>query len=182
ILNGDMRISIRLMGMIFGLMAVASAGRTMLRAARHADRAAPWALVFGVVLALVGYVGWTLARLLQAWISRRRESLADASAVQFTRNPEGLKEALVRVAAMGEYRRYASNGMDQVAHMLFAHGARSLFATHPPLIERLQALDASINPDRLESLKRQEIGRASCREREGKTEVAVSWKRGRESG
>src|SRR5690606_30353303 len=65
--------------------------------------------------------------------------------------------ALVRVAAMGEYRRYASNGMDQVAHMLFAHGAHSLFATHPPLIERLQALDASINPDRLESLKRQAI-------------------------
>src|SRR5690606_10469762 len=121
ILNGDMRISIRLMGMIFGLMAVAGAGRTMLRAARHMDRAGAWALAFGVVLAVVGSVGWVFARLLQAWISRRRESLADASAVQFTRNPDGLKEALVRVAAMGEHRHYASGGMEQIAHMLFAH-------------------------------------------------------------
>lgn len=157
ILNGDMRISIRLMGMIFGLMAVAGAGRTMLRAARHMDRAGVWAAVFGAVLALVGYVGWVFARLLQAWISRRRESLADASAVQFTRNPDGLKEALVRVAAMGERRSYASSGMEQIAHMLFAHGARSMFATHPPLLQRLQALDPSINADRLESLKRQAV-------------------------
>ena len=157
ILNGDMRISIRLMGMIFGLMAVASAGRTMLRAARHMDRAGGWALAFGAVLAAVGYLGWMFARLLQAWISRRRESLADASAVQFTRNPEGLKEALVRVAAMGEHRHYATGGMDQIAHMLFSHGARSMFATHPPLLQRLQALDRSINADRLESLKRQAV-------------------------
>jgi Zn-dependent protease with chaperone function len=155
ILNGDMRISIRLMGMIFGLMAVAAAGRTMLRAAHHADRAALPAYFIGVVLALVGYIGWLLARLLQAWISRRRETLADASAVQFTRNPEGLKGALVRIAAMGERHRFADAGMEQVTHMLFAHGARSLFATHPPMLERLQALDPSINADRLESLKRQ---------------------------
>ncbi len=157
ILNGDMRISIRLMGMIFGLMAVGAAGRTMLRAARHADRAAVWAAVIGALLAVVGYAGWLFARLLQAWISRRRESLADASAVQFTRNPDGLKQALVRIAAMGDHRRFASGAMDQVAHMLFDHGARSLFATHPPLLERLRNLDPSINPGRLESLKRQAL-------------------------
>jgi Zn-dependent protease with chaperone function/uncharacterized tellurite resistance protein B-like protein len=155
ILNGDMRISIRLMGMIFGLMAVATTGRTLLRLARHADRAGAFAAVIGAVLAVVGYIGWLLARVLQAWISRRRESLADASAVQFTRNPEGLTQALVRVAAMGESRRYANSGMEQMTHMLFAHGARSLFATHPPLLQRLQALDGSINAERLESLKRQ---------------------------
>jgi hypothetical protein len=143
--------------MIFGLMAVAQAGRTLLRASRHADRAAAPAAVIGLVLAVVGWAGWMLARLLQAWISRRRDSLADASAIQFTRNPEGLKEALVRVAAMGESRRYANAGMAQVAHMLFAHGARSVFATHPPLLERLRALDASINAERLESLKRQAV-------------------------
>jgi Zn-dependent protease with chaperone function/uncharacterized tellurite resistance protein B-like protein len=157
ILNGDMRISLRLLGMNHGLMAVAAAGRTMLRAARHADRAAVWLVVIGVALAVVGHIGWMFARLLQAWISRRRESLADASAVQFTRNPEGLKQALVRVAAMGEYRRFAGSGMEQVAHMLFVHGTHSLFATHPPLIERLRAIDPSINRDRLESLKRQAV-------------------------
>jgi Zn-dependent protease with chaperone function/uncharacterized tellurite resistance protein B-like protein len=157
ILNGDMRLSIRLLGLNHGLMAVASAGRTMLRAARHANRAAGALVLFGAVLTVVGYIGWLLGRLLQAWISRRRESLADASAVQFTRNPEGLKQALVRIAAMGERRRFANAAMEQVAHMLFAHGARSLFATHPPLLERLQALDPSINTDRLESLKRQAV-------------------------
>jgi Zn-dependent protease with chaperone function len=163
ILNGDMRISIRLLGMIFGLMAVAALGRGMLRTvrlaarSRDAGRAGAFILVIGAALAVIGYVGWVMARLLQAWISRRRESLADASAVQFTRNPEGLKEALVRVAAMGEARRYANGGMEQVAHMLFAHGARSLFATHPPMLERIQALDRSINAERLESLKRQAL-------------------------
>jgi Zn-dependent protease with chaperone function len=163
ILNGDMRISIRLMGMIFGLMAVTAVGRTMLRAVRFAGRgrdsgrAAAFILVIGAALALIGYVGWVMARIMQAWISRRRESLADASAVQFTRNPDGLKQALVRVAAMGESRRYTSSGMEQVAHMLFAHHARSLFATHPPMLERLQALDASVNAERLESMKRQAI-------------------------
>jgi Zn-dependent protease with chaperone function len=157
ILNGDMRLSIRLIGLNFGLMAVAAVGRTMLREAAHARRAGAWLAVLGAVMAVVGYIGWVMARLLQAWISRRRESLADASAVQFTRNPEALKQALVRVAAMGEYRRYATSGMEQVAHMLFTHGARSLFATHPPLLERLQALDPSINKDRLESLKRQAV-------------------------
>jgi Zn-dependent protease with chaperone function len=161
VLNGDMRISIRLMGMIFGLMAVAGVGRTMLRLARHgggsrdSGRAVAFVVILGIIMTVIGYVGWLLARLLQAWISRRRESLADASAVQFTRNPEGLMQALVRVAAMGERSRYANSGMEQVAHMLFAHGARSLFATHPPMIERLQALDPAINADRLESLKRQ---------------------------
>jgi Zn-dependent protease with chaperone function len=96
ILNGDMRISIRLMGMIFGLMAVAQAGRTLLRAARHADRAAAPAAAIGLALAVVGWAGWMLARLLQAWISRRRESLADASAIQFTRVAHSAPKALAR--------------------------------------------------------------------------------------
>jgi Zn-dependent protease with chaperone function len=161
VLNGDMRISIRLMGMIFGLMAVTAVGRTMLRFARHtggrrdSGRAVAVVLLIGAALAIIGYLGWLMARVLQAWLSRRRESLADASAVQFTRNPEGLTQALVRVAAMGEARHYASAGLDQMAHMLFSHGARSLFATHPPMLERLQALEPSMTQERLESLKRQ---------------------------
>ncbi|MGC4028776.1 MAG: M48 family metalloprotease [Steroidobacteraceae bacterium] len=154
ILNGDMRLSIRLMGLIFGLMAVALAGRTLLRLARHADRGAVPAFVVGALVAIVGQIGWWGGRLLQAWISRKREGLADASAVQFTRNPEGLKEALIRVAAMGENRRFASSSMEQVAHMLFTQGGRRLLATHPPLLERLQALDPHINAEELAARKR----------------------------
>ncbi len=154
ILNGDMRLSIRLMGLIFGLMAVALSGRTLLRLARHADRAAVPAFVLGALVATVGQIGWWGGRLLQAWISRKREGLADASAVQFTRNPEGLKEALIRVAAMGENRRFASSSMEQVAHMLFAQGGRRMLATHPPLLARLRALDPHINEAELAARKR----------------------------
>lgn len=155
ILNGDMRLSMRLIGLTFGLMAVSLAGRTLLRLARHGERAAIPALVLGATVATVGQLGWWGGRVLQAWISRKRESLADASAVQFTRDAQGLQEALIRVAAMGENRRVRSPHLQQVAHMLFAHGGRSLLATHPSLLARLRALDPYLNRAALEARKRQ---------------------------
>lgn len=154
ILNGDIRISIRLVGMVFGLMAVSIAGRTLLRLARHADRAAVPLFIIGLAIALIGLAGFWGGRILQAWISRKRECLADASAVQFTRNPEGLRDALVRAVALGAPRRSAAPAMEQVAHMLFVSGSPRLLATHPPLLERLQALDPHINAAQMESMIR----------------------------
>lgn len=154
ILNGDMRLSIRLMGLVFGLMVVALAGRTLLRLARHAQRGALPAFVLGAVVAVIGQIGFWGGRILQAWISRQREHLADASAVQFTRNPDGLIGALVSAAAMGTGRRFASTSMEQVAHMLFVSGGLRLLATHPPMLSRLQALDSQINQARFESMIR----------------------------
>jgi Zn-dependent protease with chaperone function len=154
ILNGDMRLSIRLMGLVFGLMAVALAGRLLLRLASQSEKGSMPAFALGAVIAVIGQVGLWSGRLLQAWISRQRECLADASAVQFTRNPDGLKEALLRVAAMGVNRRFASTGMEQVAHMLFAQGGRRWLATHPPLLERLQELDPHITAPQMESMIR----------------------------
>jgi len=154
ILNGDMRLSIRLMGLVFGLMAVAIAGRALFRLARHAERGAVPGLILGLGIAIIGQIGLWSGRLLQAWISRKREHLADASAVQFTRNDEGLKQALVRAGAMGVNRRFASANMEQVAHMLFVPGGGRLLATHPPLLERLRLLDPSINKAQLDSMIR----------------------------
>jgi Zn-dependent protease with chaperone function len=154
ILNGDMRLSIRLMGLVFGLMVVALAGRTLLRLARHSERGAVPAFVLGAGIAIIGQIGFWGGRILQAWISRQREHLADASAVQFTRNPEGLIGALVSAAAIGARRRFGSPAMEQVAHMLFVSGGLRVLATHPPLLARLQALDPQINQARFDSMTR----------------------------
>ena len=92
---------------------------------------------------VLGYLGVFFGRLIQAAIARRREVLADSSAVQFTREPQGLKGALVKIGGFDEGSRLQEVGAEEVAHMLFAAGMRRLFATHPPLIERIRALDPS---------------------------------------
>jgi Zn-dependent protease with chaperone function len=160
ILNGDMRLSIRLMSMVFGLMAVALAGRLLLRLAAHSgggsrrDKNVAPLLLLGAGIAVIGQIGFWAGRILQAWISRKRESLADASAVQFTRNPLGLRDALVRIAAQGAVPRAASSSMEEIAHMLLVPGTRRMLATHPPLAERVRELDPQVTPARFESMVR----------------------------
>jgi Zn-dependent protease with chaperone function len=160
ILNGDMRLSIRLMGMVFGLMAVATAGRLLLRlagssgASRRERGVLPLA-VMGMAIAVVGQIGFWAGRVLQAWISRKRECLADASAVQFTRNPDGLRDALVRIAAQDGSPDPAGTGKEEVAHLLFAPSSQRMLATHPPLLERVRELDPQVTPERFNSMMRQ---------------------------
>jgi Zn-dependent protease with chaperone function len=154
VLNGDIRISIRLIGLVFGLMAVSIAGRTLIRLASGGDKKAGPILLLGLGIAAIGQIGFWGGRLLQAWISRQRECLADASAVQFTRNPDGLRDALVRAAALSDSRRFSNASMEQVAHMLFVSGSPRLLATHPPLLQRLQALDPHMNQSLLDSMMR----------------------------
>jgi Zn-dependent protease with chaperone function len=146
ILNGDMRISTRLIGLVFGLVIIALIGRTVLRFSRHSgNRKGGVAVVALAALAvmMLGYLGVFLGRLIQAAIARRREVLADSSAVQFTREPQGLKGALVKIGGFDQGSRMQDIGVEQVAHMLFAAGMKRLFATHPPLVERIKALDPS---------------------------------------
>jgi Zn-dependent protease with chaperone function len=154
VLNGDIRISIRLMGLVFGLMAVSLAGRTLMRLASGGDKKAGPILLLGLGITLIGQIGFWGGRLLQAWISRQRECLADASAVQFTRNPDGLRDALVRAAALSTSGRFANASMEQVAHMLFVTGTPRWLATHPPLLQRLQALDSDMTQAQLDSMLR----------------------------
>ena len=149
ILNGDMRLSLRLMGLLFGLLVIALIGRTVLRFGSRSsgNRKGGAALIALAALAVMvlGYIGVFFGRLIQAAVSRQREGLADASAVQFTREPEGLKGALVKIGGYQLGSKLQNVGVDEVAHMLFAPGMARLFATHPPLIERIRSLDPSFD-------------------------------------
>jgi len=153
ILNGDMRLSMRLTGLIFGLMALATAGRMLIRFSAHGRRSGAPVLLVGFGIAAIGQIGFWAGRFLQAWISRQRECLADASAVQFTRNPDALRDALVRAAAVGN-QRFGNAALEEVAHMLFFPGTRHWLATHPPLLDRVRALDPHVNQAELESMMR----------------------------
>jgi len=142
ILNGDMRLNVQLMGWVFGLFVVGLIGRLILnfspRDRRNNNNAI---VVLGLAVMVLGYVGMFCGRLLQAAVSRQRERLADASGVQFTRNPQGLKEALIKIAATPEGSALATPQAEQAAHMFFAEGLHRVFATHPPLLERIRELD-----------------------------------------
>ena len=142
ILNGDMRLNVQLMGWVFGLFVVGIIGRLILNFSPRDRRNNNNAIVaLGLAVLVLGYVGMFFGRLLQAAVSRQRERLADASGVQFTRNPQGLKEALIRIAAMPDGSTLATPQAEQAAHMFFAEGLHRAFATHPPLLERIRELD-----------------------------------------
>lgn len=147
ILNGDMRLNIRLMGWLFGLLVIGIIGRAILRlsSGRSPRRGAGGFMLLAIAMLALGYLGLFLGRLIQAAVCRNRERLADASAVQFTRNPDGLKGALLTIAGIGPSSRLVAADGEQVAHMLFAPGMQRLFATHPSLSERILALDPRFN-------------------------------------
>ena len=153
ILNGDMKINMRLTAWIFGLCVISDLARRFMNKRGGGKGAARVKLIaFGVFVA--GSAGALVGRLLQAAVSRRREHLADASAVQFTRNPQALQGAFVVMAANAAGTRLEHDRAVDVAHMFFASSPTKLqskfnaswFATHPPLEERVQALDARISP------------------------------------
>jgi hypothetical protein len=100
----------------------------------------------------VGYIGVFVGRILQAAVSRHRERLADASAVQFTRDPSGLVGALLKIAGVSAGSKLIAADKEEVAHMLFAPGMTRLFATHPSIAERVRELDPSFRSEQLESL------------------------------
>jgi Zn-dependent protease with chaperone function len=141
ILNGDMRLNVQLMGWVFGLFVVALIGRLILNFSPRSRRGNNGIVALGFAVMVLGYVGLFFGRLLQAAVSRQRERLADASGVQFTRNPQGLKDALVKIAAAPDGSVLATPHAEQAAHMFFAEGLNRFFATHPPLLERIRELD-----------------------------------------
>jgi Zn-dependent protease with chaperone function len=151
VLNGDMRLNVQLMGWLFGLFAIALIGRTLVRFAPRSRKGGGGLVLAAIAVMILGYVGMFCARLLQAAVSRQRERLADASGVQFTRNPDGLKGALLKIAGVQQGSKLGGDA-EQVAHMLFASGVRRLFATHPPLAERIRELDPRFDTKQLPQL------------------------------
>ena len=155
ILNGDMKLNMRLMGWIFGLVMVAMLGRMLLELLRHfrssrdSKGASPLLVVAvaGIALWAVGSVGAFFAKLLQAGVSRQREYLADASAVQFTRNPMGLADALRKIGGFHRNGALQTSKATEARHLFFVKSdLLSLgFATHPPLEQRIKAIDPSWN-------------------------------------
>lgn len=152
IFNGDMRINVRLMGLLFGLLLLAVVGRILLgvRAGGAQRRGGDGRVaLIGLALILVGLIGVFFGRLIQAAISRQREYLADAAAVQFTRNPSGLAGALRKIRDSEEVGgpggRIWNAHAEEANHFFFARGVggvlAGLFATHPPLEERIRRLE-----------------------------------------
>lgn len=155
ILNGDMRLNIRLMGILFGILVIAMIGRvlTSARPRGGANKGVAAAAVIGLALVATGYVGLFFGRLIQASVSRQREFLADASAVQFTREPAGIAGALKKIAALQAGSRLHGD-TQEIAHMLFAAGLpRHWLATHPPLVERIRAIEPAFDPREIERLR-----------------------------
>ena len=146
IFNGDMRINIRMMGVIFGIMVLAIIGRKFLASNRYRmsgsrNNNAGAIVAIGFSLMVVGYLGLFFARWMKSALSRQREYLADASAVQFTRDPNGIAGALKKIAAYN-HSSYLQVDAEEVSHMLFGSGYRSfMFATHPPLTKRIARIE-----------------------------------------
>jgi Zn-dependent protease with chaperone function len=159
IFNGDMRINIRMMGVIFGIMVIAILGRKFLYASRyrisssrHNNGSA--IIAIGLVLTVVGYIGLFFARCMKSALSRQREYLADASAVQFTRDPDGISGALKKIAAYS-HSSYLKSDAEEVSHMLFSSGYRSLmFSTHPPLEQRISRIEKGFDASEIGLLAR----------------------------
>jgi Zn-dependent protease with chaperone function len=147
ILNGDMRLNLRLIGVLYGILIMGLAGRELFRIAAYTSRGRsknnPAAFLFlvGLVFLIIGFVGLFFGNLIKAAVSRQREYLADASAVQFTRNPEGIAGALKRIGAAVFGSKLVSPRAAEASHMYFAEGLSSMFATHPPLAERIRRVD-----------------------------------------
>ncbi|WEN14922.1 M48 family metallopeptidase [Rhodanobacter sp. AS-Z3] len=153
VLNGDMRLNIRLMGLLFGILVLAIVGRRVIwfGGGRDSRRGGGNVALIGLALIVVGYIGYFFARLIQAAVSRSRESLADASAVQFTRQTDGIAGALKKIAVLSEGSRLQVANKQEVAHMLFGEAGKfnALFATHPPLIDRIRALEPGFREEEL---------------------------------
>jgi len=165
ILNGDMRINIRLMGTLFGILLLALIGRRVLihshLAGRSRDKNGAVVLLIAFGLMAVGYVGLFFGRWIKAAVSRQREFLADASAVQFTRDPGGIGGALKKIAVYSD-ASYLNADTEEISHMLFGDGRKMMmFSTHPPINERIGRVDPGFVPEELvrlaEKIQRDEL-------------------------
>ncbi len=130
ILNGDMKLNIRLMGVLFGIMVLGLIGRLIMRGGYHAnivssrrDRGSAAILIVGIGLVILGGIGVFFARLIKASVSRQREFLADASAVQFTRQSAGIAGALKKIGGYSGGSKINATDPEEVSHMLFGSGA-----------------------------------------------------------
>jgi Zn-dependent protease with chaperone function len=151
ITNGDSHLNLRLIGILHGILILAICGRFLLQSfggRRNSKNPAP-IFMLALLLIAIGYIGLFFGRIIQSAVSREREYLADASAVQFTRNPSGLASALRQLAGFGS--RIEHPNAEAASHLFFGASGRiipffsALYATHPPLEKRIARLDKSFD-------------------------------------
>ncbi|MFL1483446.1 M48 family metallopeptidase [Marinobacter sp. LN3S78] len=155
ILNGDMRINVRLIALLAGILAIGQIGFFLLHSSSHRHSFSSGGrnngrgvlLIVGLALAAIGYLGVFCGRLIQAAVSRERERLADASSVQFTRNPEGIGGALYKIGLKSGYLEHTSHASD-MNHMCFGESTKMAFSrllgSHPPVDERIEAIQPGL--------------------------------------
>lgn len=154
ILNGDMRLNVKLAAIVFGILVIGLTGAGILRGVgmggvRVRGRSGGGVvaiLAIGLVLLVVGYIGYFFGRLIQAAVSRQREFLADASAVQFTRNPGGVSGALKKIGGYAIGSHLGTHKAAEIGHFFFAEGFdhvlfNDFLASHPPLDTRIRTID-----------------------------------------
>ena len=147
ILNGDMRFNLRLIGLLHGILLIGLIGYFLMRSSGRSssNRDSGGGIALGLALFVIGYAGLFAGRMIKAGISRQREYLADASAVQFTRNPESIGGALKKIGGAAEHSKMETAEAESISHMFFGdafmRSAHSMFATHPPLQKRIRRVD-----------------------------------------
>ncbi len=157
IFNGDMRLNIRLIGVLNGILVIGiigyfilrSVSRTGYRSRSSKNNSALPFLVLGAGLMAIGYAGTFFGNWIKAAVSRQREFLADSSAVQFTRNPAGISGALRKIGGFSAGSKIEHPQAGEMSHMFFGQAVKpflsSMMATHPPLAERISRIDPNWN-------------------------------------
>jgi Zn-dependent protease with chaperone function len=157
ILNGDMRLNLKLIGVLHGILMIHLIGRAILRhgsrsSRRRKDKEGGGLFAFALAMLVIGGIGWVCGRLIKSAVSRQREFLADASAVQFTRNADGIGNALRKIASHADHSQVHAPSAEEASHLFFGDIASphslwqsfsSAFATHPPLSERIRRITGS---------------------------------------
>jgi len=178
ILNGDMRLNIRLIGILNGILVIGMIGYFLLRASIYTPRRSSRdkgggvmaILAIGAGLAIIGFVGTFFGNLIKAAVSRQREFLADASAVQFTRHPQGIANALKRIGGMVKGASIDHPNAPEASHMFFGQavtsGFNAMFATHPPLLKRIGRIEPDWDGTFLKPRKIREAQRATAADEE----------------
>ncbi len=160
ILNGDMKLNLKLMGVLAGILLIGQLGEFLLSGSRRrhynrhhhssSNKSDAQLIPLGLALMVIGYVGLFFGRLIKAAISRQRELLADASSVQFTRNPEGIASALYAIHHYSGHGLLLNRHAEDMSHMCFGtavkHRLNGMLATHPPIEERVRSIDATLWP------------------------------------
>ncbi|MBN1625196.1 MAG: M48 family metallopeptidase [Deltaproteobacteria bacterium] len=168
ILNGDMRLNIRLMGIIAGILVIAVIGRIIVRGSSsgvprsRGKKGGGGAIILaGLIIMAVGYIGVFFGKLIKSAVSRQREFLADASAVQFTRNPSGIAGALKKIGSYHAGSKIRNLHAEEASHLFFGNGLAkpfmNLLATHPPIKERIRRIDPSFLADVQERTEEQVV-------------------------